>query len=50
MARRLYALLRELDKGAHDLIIFEQLPFGEDWAGIQDRLGRAAVGSGISDV
>ena len=50
VARRLYALLRELDKGVHDLIIFEQLPVGEDWAGIQDRLGRAAVGSGISDV
>jgi L-threonylcarbamoyladenylate synthase len=50
VARRLYALLRELDKGAHDLIIFEELPIGEAWEGIQDRLRRAAVGSGLNDV
>jgi L-threonylcarbamoyladenylate synthase len=50
VARCLYSLLRELDKNSHDLIIFEELPIGQAWEGIKDRLGRAAVGSGLSDV
>jgi L-threonylcarbamoyladenylate synthase len=47
VARCLYALLRELDKQAYDLIIFEALPIADTWDGVRDRLGRAALGSGI---
>jgi L-threonylcarbamoyladenylate synthase len=40
--QRLYATLRELDSGAHDLIIAERPPRLEPWAAIQDRLQRAS--------
>ncbi len=47
LAQQLYALLRQLDQSKYDLIAFEHLPKGEAWDAIRDRLGRAAVGSGI---
>jgi L-threonylcarbamoyladenylate synthase len=47
LAQQLYALLRQLDQSSYDLIAFEHLPKGEAWDAIRDRLGRAAVGSGV---
>lgn len=41
-ARRLYALLRELDAGGYSQIFLEELPAGEHWHAILDRLRRAA--------
>lgn len=41
-ARRLYALLRELDAGNHSQILVEQLPDDERWHALRDRLRRAA--------
>ena len=46
-AKSLYDLLRRLDKQSYQLLIFPLLPEEDAWAGIKDRLGRAAVGSGI---
>jgi L-threonylcarbamoyladenylate synthase len=45
-AQGLYAALRELDAGPAQRILVIRPPAGEAWAAIQDRLGRAAVGSG----
>lgn len=42
-ARRLYAVLRELDEGGHDCIVLEQPPFTPEWQAVNDRLGRAAA-------
>ena len=42
-ARDLYRLLRKLDKDGYDRLVFEPLPGGEDWAGVRDRLQRAAA-------
>ncbi len=47
LAQQLYALLRQLDQSNYDAIAFEHLPKGEAWDAIRDRLGRAAIGSGI---
>ena len=47
LAQQLYALLRQLDQSNYDVIAFEYLPKGEAWDAIRDRLGRAAVGSGV---
>ncbi|GAA4329136.1 L-threonylcarbamoyladenylate synthase [Pigmentiphaga soli] len=45
-AHQLYAALRALDGHGLDLLLVEAPPDGERWAGVRDRLGRAAVGSG----
>ena len=39
----LYATLRELDESGVDLILWEMVPDTLPWAGIRDRLGRAAA-------
>jgi L-threonylcarbamoyladenylate synthase len=44
-ARAFYAALRELDRGANDVIVVEDLPAEPQWAAIADRLRRAAFGS-----
>ncbi len=44
-AQGLYAALRELDAGPAQRILVIRPPAGEAWVAIQDRLGRAAVGS-----
>jgi L-threonylcarbamoyladenylate synthase len=44
----LYQLLRDLDAQQYDALIFPILPTNSEWLGVRDRLGRAAVGSGIS--
>lgn len=41
-ARQLYAALHSLDDAGCRLILVEQVPEGEAWAGVQDRLRRAA--------
>lgn len=46
-AKSLYELLRQLDKEDYQLLVFPVLPDDDIWAGIKDRLNRAAVGSGI---
>jgi L-threonylcarbamoyladenylate synthase len=45
-AHGLYAALRELDAAGCDLILVETPPVGGEWDGINDRLRRAAFGSG----
>jgi len=42
-ARRLYALLRELDAAGHALIVLERPPRDAAWQGVADRIGRAAA-------
>jgi len=41
-ARRLYAVLHEMDDAGCDLILVEEVPEAPEWAGIHDRLRRAA--------
>lgn len=41
-ARRLYSSLRELDDAGADLILIEEVPSLPSWAGVRDRLHRAA--------
>jgi len=48
-ARDLYANLRLLDAVGADCILVEMPPATEAWRAVADRLGRAAVGSGIDD-
>lgn len=45
-AHQLYAVLRRLDQLQLDRLLIETPPATPAWAGIHDRLGRAAVGSG----
>lgn len=45
-ARALYARLREADAAERDCVLVEALPTASGWEALQDRLGRAAVGSG----
>ena len=45
-ARELYAHLRDLDVVGADLILLEAPPRGPEWEGVNDRLRRAAFGSG----
>jgi len=45
-ARELYARLRELDKLNTELMLIEAPPQGPEWDGVNDRLRRAAFGSG----
>lgn len=42
-ARKLYALLRQLDKGGFRGLVFEQPPGEAAWRAVNDRLGRAAA-------
>ncbi|MGH7669564.1 MAG: Sua5 family C-terminal domain-containing protein, partial [Gemmatimonadaceae bacterium] len=41
-ARRIYAELHALDERQCDLVLVERLPAGPEWAGLRDRLERAA--------
>ena len=45
-AHALYATLRAMDAVGADLIVIEQPPRGADWEAVNDRLRRAAFGSG----
>jgi len=45
-ARELYAHLRDLDAVGADLMLIEAPPQGPEWEGVNDRLRRAAFGSG----
>lgn len=42
-ARRLYAMLHELDASGADALLVAQPPQGPDWDGVHDRLRRAAT-------
>lgn len=42
-ARELYANLRRLDQPMYDVILVEQVPPGEEWDAVRDRLAKAAV-------
>ncbi len=42
-ARRLYALLRELDAAGYDRIVLQRPPEEPAWQGVNDRIGRAAA-------
>lgn len=42
-ARDLYALLRRLDQGGYDRLVFEQPPQSPSWRAVNDRLARAAA-------
>jgi L-threonylcarbamoyladenylate synthase len=44
--RQLYAALRDLDRTGVSCLLIESAPPDEAWRAIDDRLGRAAVGSG----
>jgi L-threonylcarbamoyladenylate synthase len=45
-AHGLYAALRQLDAAGCDVILVEAPPVGGEWDGVNDRLRRAAFGSG----
>ncbi len=45
-ARRLYALLRELDEAGYDRILLQRPPTGPAWQGVNDRISRAAAAFG----
>ena len=46
-ARALYAALRELDARGARVILAERVPDTPEWAGVRDRLTRAAAGAGL---
>lgn len=46
-AKVLYSLLRDLDHQKYNYLVFPDLPEDAEWAGVKDRLQRAAVGSGF---
>ena len=48
-ARELYAALRRLDASGADLILVEAPPHDAAWAAVEDRLQRAASGSGAEE-
>ena len=43
-SRVLYATLRALDQQGYSQLLWQTPPTGLEWAGVQDRLGRAAAG------
>ena len=45
-SRVLYATLRALDQQGYSRLLWQQPPAGLEWAGVQDRLSRAAAGFG----
>ena len=45
-SRVLYATLRALDQQGYSQLLWQRPPTGLEWAGAQDRLGRAAAGFG----
>ncbi|MEN9589879.1 MAG: putative translation factor, partial [Pseudomonadota bacterium] len=45
-SRVLYATLRALDQQGYSQLLWQRPPTGLEWAGVQDRLGRAAAGFG----
>jgi L-threonylcarbamoyladenylate synthase len=42
-AQRLYATLHDLDEAGYDVVFVERVPEGDAWAGVRDRLERAAT-------
>ncbi|HXZ95919.1 MAG TPA: L-threonylcarbamoyladenylate synthase [Burkholderiales bacterium] len=42
-ARELYANLRRLDQYQYDVILVEQVPQGEEWDAVRDRLAKSAI-------
>lgn len=46
-ARELYANLRRLDQSKHDVILVEQVPPGEEWDAVRDRLAKAALSKAV---
>ena len=48
-AQALYAALRELDARGARVILAERVPDTPEWAGVRDRLARAAAGAGLPD-
>ncbi|HYA20252.1 MAG TPA: L-threonylcarbamoyladenylate synthase [Burkholderiales bacterium] len=42
-ARELYAKLRRLDQYQYDVILVEQVPEGEEWDAVRDRLAKSAA-------
>jgi L-threonylcarbamoyladenylate synthase len=46
-ARNLYAHLRTLDKAAAKVILVEEVPQGEKWDAVRDRLRRAATAENV---
>ena len=46
-ARNLYSNLRTLDKAAAKIILVEEVPEGERWDAVRDRLKRAAVAENV---
>lgn len=47
-AKALYAAMREADASGSALIVIEAPPSDVDWAAVNDRLGRALAGAGIT--
>ncbi len=47
-ARGLYAAMREADAAGGAMIVIEAVPESADWSAVNDRLGRALAGAGIS--
>ncbi|MHB1616143.1 MAG: Sua5 family C-terminal domain-containing protein, partial [Metallibacterium sp.] len=45
-ARALYAALRDLDARGARMLLVERPPAAPEWAGVRDRLMRAAAGVG----
>ena len=46
-AKQLYAYLRTLDKAGAKIILVEEVPQGEKWDAVRDRLKRAASAENI---
>ena len=47
-ARALYAVLRELDNAGYVRILMQSPPRTEEWAAVNDRIGRAAAAFGLN--
>jgi len=47
-ARGLYAAMREADAVGGSMIVIEAIPETPEWAAVNDRLGRALAGAGIT--
>ncbi|HEX8958124.1 MAG TPA: Sua5 family C-terminal domain-containing protein, partial [Burkholderiaceae bacterium] len=50
-AHDLYAALRAMDHAGGDVIVVEAPPVSQDWAGVNDRLRRAAFnGQSVANI
>jgi L-threonylcarbamoyladenylate synthase len=47
-ARGLYAAMREADAAGGSMIVIEAIPETPEWAAVNDRLGRALAGAGVT--